>query len=141
MAERKFVSAAAQFMALDYLKRKYYKWPSTITFFNQVQWYTTFVEVAATCRRLCFKHFHNGQDNDGIFNPVVPKHNPTQHHKWKKECINTCQTPNVVYSNYILLPMPVAITQLVDGVLLPGLFRPAIKLFMEKLTSSPTYTE
>ena len=34
-------------------------------FFNQVQKNTTFVEVAATCHRLCFKHFGNGHDDDG----------------------------------------------------------------------------
>ena len=70
-------------------------------FFNQVQRHTTFVEVAATCRRLCFKHFGNGQDDDGVFNPVVPRYNTTQYRKWKKECMDACQTPNVVCSNYM----------------------------------------
>ena len=65
-------------------------------FFNQVQWRTTFVEVAATCRRLCFKHFGNVHADDGLFNPIVTRYNTTQYRKWKKECINACQTPNVV---------------------------------------------
>lgn len=68
-------------------------------FCNQVQRRTTFVEVAATCRRLCFKHFGNGHEDDGLFNPTVPRYNTMQYRKWKKDCINACQTPNVVCIN------------------------------------------
>ena len=66
--------------------------------FNQVQRCTTFVEVAAACRRLCFKHFGDGHNDDGSYNPVVPRYNTTQYRIWKNECIQMCQTPNVVCS-------------------------------------------
>ena len=65
-------------------------------YFNQMQRHTTFVEVAAACRRLCFKHFGDGHADDGTYNPEVPRYNTMQYRNWKKECIQICKTPNVV---------------------------------------------
>ena len=65
-------------------------------FFNQMQRHTTFVEVAAACRRLCFKHFGDGHEDDGTYNPDVPRYNTLQYRNWKKECIHICKTPDVV---------------------------------------------
>ena len=70
--------------------------------FNQVHQNTTFVEVAAKCQGVYFKHLGNG-DDDGSFNPVVPQYNTTQYQIWKRECISVCQIPNVVGINYIII--------------------------------------
>ena len=42
-----------------------------------------------------FKHFGDGHEDDGTYNPDVQKYNTLQYRNWKKECIHICKTPDV----------------------------------------------
>lgn len=65
--------------------------------YNQIQRTTTFPEIAAVCRRLAFAHFAaEGKLDDGQYDPPVPRYNTQRYRDWKKECMRSCRTPQVV---------------------------------------------
>ena len=67
--------------------------------YNQIQRSTTFPEIAAVCRRLAFMHFADRKLDDGEYDPPVPRYNTQRYRDWKKECMQVCQTPQVVSSS------------------------------------------
>lgn len=63
---------------------------------NQIQRVTTFPETAEICRRLLFKHFAKGKEDDGTFFPDVPYYNANTYKEWKAECLLYSVTPRMV---------------------------------------------
>lgn len=63
--------------------------------FNGIQRFTTFSEVAASCRRLIFLHFGSGED-DGNYMPTIPYYNSDAYKKFKQECITYLSSPRLV---------------------------------------------
>lgn len=63
---------------------------------NEIQRETTFGEVAASCRRLLFCHFSNGQKDDGLYMPTIPRYNSDKYRAFKKECVTFLHGPRIV---------------------------------------------
>ena len=54
---------------------------------NQIQRVTSFAELAASCRRLFFDYFADGNPDDGEYYPEKPRYNTRAYRAFKQECL------------------------------------------------------
>ena len=72
--------------------------------FNQIQWTTSFPEMAGSCRRLHFAHFaQKGEIDDGVAMSDVPRYNSQAYRAYKQECLTFLVSSQVVCADVMCM--------------------------------------